>query len=78
MSEQPETGSWWGLDSIFKQSRSEFEAFISAPPMACPNDGEPLRNGPSTNSNSAGVQLYCPYDGWAWPRDYVAPQRPTP
>lgn len=26
-------------------------------PVACPNDGEPLQDGPG------GVK-YCPYDGW--------------
>ena len=48
MSEQPETGSWWGLHSVYEQQRSEFEAFISSPPIACPNCGEPLRYAPST------------------------------
>lgn len=70
-----QTGSWWGLDSVFKQSRNEFETFVSRPPTACPNCGEPLRNGPATPSGS-GVELYCKYDGWQYPRDYVAPQRP--
>jgi hypothetical protein len=70
-------GSWWGLDSVFKQNRSEFESFISRPPVACPVDGEPLINAPATMAGS-GCQLYCKYDGWQYPRDYVAPSRPMP
>lgn len=50
MSEQPETGSWWGLVTVFEQSRQEFEAFASRPPMACPNDGEPLIYAPATKA----------------------------
>lgn len=71
----PETGSWWGLDTVFKQSRQEFDAYVSRPPMACPNDGEPLRNAPATMAGS-GCQLYCPFDGWQYPRDHHPPQRP--
>ncbi len=72
---QRQTGSWWGLDSVLKESREEFEAFISRPPLACPVDGEPLRPPPGTPSGS-GIELYCPYCGWQYPRDYVRPQRP--
>lgn len=71
----PKAGSWWGLDTVFKQSRQEFEAYASRPPMACPHDGEPLRNAPATASGS-GVQLYCKYCGWQYPRDYHPPTRP--
>lgn len=35
---------------------------INPVPVACPNDGEPLRTGPD------GI-LFCPYDGWQFPRD---------
>ena len=75
MSEQPQTGSWWGLVSIFEQSRSEFEAFVSRPLDACPNCGEPLAYAPATKAGS-GVERYCRYDGWQYPRDYIPPQRP--
>jgi hypothetical protein len=68
-------GSWWGLDSALKHNREEFEAYVSMPPMACPNDGEPLRNAPAAMSAS-GVELYCPYDGWRYPQDYTPPIRP--
>ena len=43
--------------------------------MACPNDGQPLLNAPTGDSGS-GVELYCPYDGWQYPRDYVRPEGP--
>lgn len=68
-------GSWWGLDTVFKQSRQEFEAFVSRPPMACPECGEPLTYAPATKAGS-GVERYCKFDGWQYPRDYVAPSRP--
>lgn len=68
-------GSWWGLDSVFKQSREEFQEFISRPPLACPDDGEPLMPPPATVSGS-GIELYCRYCGWQYPRDWVAPSRP--
>ena len=57
-------GSWWGLHSVFEQSRQEFEAFASRPPVACPNCGEPLSYAPATKSGS-GVERYCPYDSLA-------------
>lgn len=63
------TGSWWGLVSAFRQSRQEFESFSSRPPVACPDDGEPLANGPATNAGS-GVELYCRFSGWSYPRDH--------
>jgi hypothetical protein len=75
VSEQPETGSWWGLHSVFEQSRQEFEAFVSRPPVACPVDGEPLRYAPATASGS-GKERYCPYCGWSYPGDYTTPMRP--
>jgi hypothetical protein len=67
-------GSWWGLDSVLKQSREEFDEYRSRPPVACPVDGEPLRPPPVTVSAS-GIELWCPYCFWRYPRDYVAPQR---
>lgn len=77
MSEQPETGSWWGLDTVFKQSRQEFEAYASRPPVACPLCGEPLTYAPATKAGS-GVERYCRYDSWQYPRDWIAPSRPMP
>jgi len=77
VSEQPTTGSWWGLHSVYEQQRSEFEAYISNPPLACPNCGEPLRYAPSTGSAS-GIERYCPYDSFRYPQDWIAPSRPWP
>ncbi|MGH3402668.1 MAG: hypothetical protein ACRDRJ_09200 [Streptosporangiaceae bacterium] len=76
MSEQ--TGSWWGLDAVLKESREEFEAFVSRPPMACPVCGQPLVQAPATPSGS-GVELYCNYAGdhqFYYPRDWHPPSRP--
>jgi hypothetical protein len=70
-------GSWWGLHSVYQQQRSEFEAYLSAPPMACPWCGEPLRYAPATTSGS-GVERYCPFDTFQYPRDWQTPQRPWP
>jgi hypothetical protein len=75
VSEQPPTGSWWGLVSVLRHNQQEFDWYRSTPPMACPNDGEPLINGPSTDAGT-GVQLYCKYDGWSYPRDWQPPVRP--
>lgn len=72
-----ETGGWWGLHSVFEESRQEFEAFVSRPPLACPFCGEPLVNAPSTKSGS-GVELYCKFAGdhqYRYPRDFEPPVR---
>lgn len=70
-------GSWWTLDGIFKDSRFEFDAYVSRPPSACPDCGEPLINAPATKAGS-GCQLYCKYDGFQYPRDWITPSRPQP
>lgn len=58
--------SWWQLDSILKE-RAEYANYYRAQvPVACPNDGEPLRIGPSQEESV----LFCPFDGWTYPRDY--------
>lgn len=67
-------GSWWGLVTVLRRNAQEFEAYASNPPLACPNDGEPLRNAPAVPSAS-GTELYCAYDGWRYPRNYTAPER---
>jgi hypothetical protein len=53
------TGSWYGLLSILEEAAAEQAWQQQRTPMACPNDGEPLRTGPDGT-------LYCPYDGWRW------------
>jgi hypothetical protein len=60
-------GSWWQLDSILKERAEYADYYRSQPPVACPNDGEPLLPGPA---GSADVELFCKFDGWAFPRDF--------
>ncbi|HEY0638390.1 MAG TPA: hypothetical protein VGD67_12150 [Pseudonocardiaceae bacterium] len=49
--------SWEQLRDTLREAAAECEAAATSPPVACPNDGEPLRTGPDG-------QLYCPFDGW--------------
>jgi hypothetical protein len=73
-------GSWWGLDTILKQSRSEFDAEVSRPPLACPVCGEPLTNAPAMTSRS-GAERFCKFAGdheFIYPRDFHPPSRPLP
>lgn len=56
----------WDLYSTLIQQSEYVSYYKSIPPVACPNDGEPLRQGPP---HTPGV-LYCPFDGWQYPRDY--------
>jgi hypothetical protein len=57
---------WEQLVSIAEEAAAERRAAQSQPPTACPNDGEPLEQGP------AGT-LHCRFDGWQYPRDWVQP-----
>ena len=52
---------WEQLIAIRAEQLATVEAERAAPPVACPNDGEPLRAHPSGT-------LYCPFDGWTWDR----------
>lgn len=54
--------AWEELADIYRQAADERRAELAAPPQACPNDGEPLEQ------TEAGI-LFCPFDGWQWPRD---------
>lgn len=56
----------WDLYSTLALQGEYLEYYRSVPPVACPNDGEPLRSGPPARQ---GI-LYCPFDGWEYPRDY--------
>jgi Domain of unknown function (DUF4082) len=56
---------WYGLLSILHEAKEQRREIEERPPMACPNDGEPLLQGPR------GL-LYCPFDGWRWPDDAVS------
>lgn len=55
---------WYGLLSSLREAREEFEAESVQLPQACPQDGEPLREGPDG-------QLFCPFDGWRPDGSYV-------
>jgi len=50
------------LIAILIDARKEYVNDRTVPPVACPNDGTPLLGGP-------GGVLYCPFDGWQYPRD---------
>lgn len=56
--------SWEQLISISRERAALYREERSRPPVACPNDGEPLITGPHG-------QLHCPNDGWepdgTWP-----------
>lgn len=55
--------SWEQLSSILTERRELKRNADARPPVACPNDGEPLR------STGEGANLYCPFDGWRWPEN---------
>lgn len=55
--EGPQTGNWWKLYDIYREASEWMAEDLATPPVACPNDGEPLLAGPQG-------QLYCPFDGW--------------
>lgn len=52
-------GGWYGLLDVLHEAAEEARAERVRVPVACPNDGEPLRNGPRG-------ELHCPFDGWIW------------
>lgn len=56
----------WDLYSTLAEQAQYIDYYKSAMPTACPNDGEPLRPGPP----NGGATLYCPFDGWQYPRDW--------
>lgn len=58
--------SWQQLADILAEAAAEQEAERSAPPVACPNDGEPLETGPRG-------ELHCRFDGWTWDGPPAAP-----
>jgi uncharacterized Zn finger protein (UPF0148 family) len=48
---------WYQLLDIAREARDEDVTGASIEAEVCPNDGEPLREGPNG-------QLYCPFDGY--------------
>lgn len=55
----PEGGSWYTLLDIMREAAAERRAERERVPVACPNDGEPVRTGPRG-------ELHCSFDGWIW------------
>lgn len=49
--------SYYQLADIYRVAQDEEQQNAQAVPEACPNDGEPLKDGPDG-------ELYCPFDGW--------------
>jgi hypothetical protein len=58
--------SWEQLRSIYRQNAEEQAYWASQPPRACPNDGTPLLDVPPGREGT----LFCPHDGWTYPRDW--------
>ena len=56
----------WDLWSTLAEQSQYADYYRTQPPVACPNDGAPLKLGPP---NQPGVR-YCPFDGWQYPRDW--------
>lgn len=50
-------GGWYGLMAIRDEARQMAADDQARGPLACPNDGEPLRTAPDGG-------LYCSFDGW--------------
>lgn len=52
-------GGWYGLLAIEQEYRDVIAVQHSTPPVACPEDGEPLRAGPQG-------QNHCVWCGRCW------------
>lgn len=62
-------GGWYQLLDIRQEARREREFYDAQPPMACPRDGEPMRQAPGADSG-AGTELYCRFCTFEYPRDW--------
>lgn len=58
--------SWEQLADIVAEARAERRREQTEPPVACPNDGEPLLA-------DAYGHLRCRFDGYEYPRDGKLP-----
>jgi hypothetical protein len=58
--------SFYQLLDLAEANRQVQAYYLSTPPVACPNDGTPLDIGPHG-------ELFCKFDGWQYPRDWIAP-----
>ena len=61
------SGDYGGLGAIIDQAVAERRSEATAPPVACPNHGDPLDRGPDGTLN-------CPLGDYTW----GVPQRRTP
>lgn len=50
---------WYGLLAVEQEYRQNLAEERSKAPVACPNDGEPLKTGPDGS-------LHCSFDGYRW------------
>lgn len=57
--------SWEQLRQVYERNREFRREELSRPPLACPVDGTPLQPAPA----NAEASLFCPFDGWQYPRD---------
>lgn len=61
-------GSWWELETMLETTRTQMRWWNTRQPVACPNDGEPLRR-------SVDGILYCPFDNWRPDGQIATPRR---
>ena len=53
--------SWYQYLSIIREAEELIRYYNSAPPQACPEDGEPLLRAPADRS----AVLFCRFCGWS-------------
>jgi hypothetical protein len=56
--------SWYQLSSIAAEAAAWKLRERTEPPLACPYDGEPLRDTPRSQPGG----LYCPLGNYRWPQ----------
>jgi hypothetical protein len=56
----------WDLYATLAMRAQLADYYRTMPVVACPNDGTPLVQGPPQEP----AVLFCPFDGWQYPRDY--------
>jgi len=60
--------SWRGLINILRENAQVVQDEQRRPPLACPNDGEPLEDA------IMGTR-HCRFDGFLYPDDWIPPGR---
>lgn len=55
--------SWEQLQQIGREAAEHARDEKTRPPVACPNDGQPLQAG------RRGGEVHCPWGDYQWPRD---------